>query len=157
MKERYPFFRDEEEQSRAVIGESAIEPDLNGHFEKPYAILTQKHLYCKNEQGNFIVPVDQIRSAGQKAASAVPNLEQLGLVLAAFAAVLSVIVLPNISNYWAAKIPFLLGDFAIFGGLSFYWREKRPKIAFALLAAFSIIFYIILLYSLYYISHHFVG
>lgn len=64
MKERYPFFREETERSLAVIGESAIEPDLNGQFEKSYAVLTSKQLYCKNERGNFIVENAQLLKAG---------------------------------------------------------------------------------------------
>lgn len=56
MREQYPFFREEDERTRAVIGEDAAESDLNGEYQKPYAILTQKRLYCKNETGNYITP-----------------------------------------------------------------------------------------------------
>lgn len=54
MREQYPFFREEDERTRAVIGADAAEADLGGEYQKPYAILTQKRLYCKNEAGNFI-------------------------------------------------------------------------------------------------------
>ena len=55
MKQQYPFFRDEDEQTKAVIGEDVIEADLNGEFQKPYAVLTQKRFYAKDWRGNFIV------------------------------------------------------------------------------------------------------
>lgn len=64
MREQYPFFRDDNEKTQAVIGEEAANADLNGDYQKPYAILTQKRLYCKNEQGNFIADVAAIKSAG---------------------------------------------------------------------------------------------
>lgn len=65
MREQYPFFRDGDEQTRAVIGEEAINADLDGEYQKPYAVLTQKRLYCKNEQGNFITDASTLRSAGK--------------------------------------------------------------------------------------------
>ncbi|WP_251445120.1 hypothetical protein [Vermiculatibacterium agrestimuris] len=65
MREQYPFFRDGDEQTRAVIGEEAINADLDGEYQKPYAVLTQKRLYCKNEQGNFITDAAALRSAGK--------------------------------------------------------------------------------------------
>lgn len=65
MREQYPFFRDDDEQTRAVIGEEAARADLDGDYQKPYAILTQKRLYCKNEQGNFITDTTTIKSAGK--------------------------------------------------------------------------------------------
>lgn len=64
MREQYPFFREEDERTQAVLGEDAAEADLNGEYQKPYAILTQKQLYCKNEAGNFIVPAANLRGAG---------------------------------------------------------------------------------------------
>lgn len=64
MIERYPFFRDTDERTRAVIGEDAIAADLSGTYQKPYAVLTQKRLYCKNERGNFITEASSVRSAG---------------------------------------------------------------------------------------------
>lgn len=66
MREQYPFFREEDERTQAVIGEDAVEADLSGKYQKPYAILTQKRLYCKNEAGNFIVPSADLRGAGKK-------------------------------------------------------------------------------------------
>ena len=30
MREQYPFFREEDERTRAVIGEDAVEADLSG-------------------------------------------------------------------------------------------------------------------------------
>ena len=65
MREQYPFFRDGDEQTRAVIGEEAAGADLDGEYQKPYAVLTQKRLYCKNEQGNFITDASTLRSAGK--------------------------------------------------------------------------------------------
>ncbi len=65
MREQYPFFRDGDEQTRAVIGEEAVDADLDGEYQKPYAVLTQKRLYCKNEQGNFITDAAAVRSAGK--------------------------------------------------------------------------------------------
>ena len=62
MTEKYPFFREEDETAQAVIGEDAIASDLNGAYQKPYAVLTQKRVYCKNEQGNVITDVSALRS-----------------------------------------------------------------------------------------------
>lgn len=64
MKIQYPFFRDPDECTWAVIGEGAAEADLEGSYQKPYAILTQKRLYCKNDLGNFITENSDLRSAG---------------------------------------------------------------------------------------------
>lgn len=66
MREQYPFFREEGERTQAVIGEDAAEADLNGAYQKPYAILTQKRLYCKNEQGNFIIPTQNLLGAAME-------------------------------------------------------------------------------------------
>ena len=63
MMEKYPFFREEDERTQAVIGEDAIASDLEGTYQKPYAVLTQKRLYCKNEQGNYIIDTRSIASA----------------------------------------------------------------------------------------------
>lgn len=65
MREQYPFFRDRDEQTQAIIGEEAVNADLDGDYQKPYAVLTQKRLYCKNEQGNFITDASALRSAGR--------------------------------------------------------------------------------------------
>lgn len=65
MIEKYPFFREAGEQTKAAIGEDAIAADLNGTYQKPYAVLTQKRLYCKNERGNFITDAAALRSAGK--------------------------------------------------------------------------------------------
>lgn len=62
---QYPFFRDEEETAIAVIGEKAAVADLEGTYERPYAVLTQKRLYCKNEAGNFVMEVSQIQEIGE--------------------------------------------------------------------------------------------
>lgn len=45
MREQYPFFRDRDEQTQAIIGEEAVNADLDGEYQKPYAVLTQKRLY----------------------------------------------------------------------------------------------------------------
>ena len=63
MKEQYPFFRSEDEHTLAVIGEEAAASDLDGIYQKPYAVLTEKYLYCKNEGGNFITEASGLRSA----------------------------------------------------------------------------------------------
>ena len=47
MREQYPFFRDGDEKTQAIIGEEAVSTDLEGQYQKPYAVLTQKRLYCK--------------------------------------------------------------------------------------------------------------
>ncbi len=65
MREQYPFFRDGDEQTQAVIGEEAVSADLDGDYQKPYAVLTQKRLYCKNEQGNFITDASALQSASK--------------------------------------------------------------------------------------------
>ena len=65
MTERYPFFREEDEQTIAVIGEEAVASDLNGTYQKPYAVLTMKRVYCKNETGNYIAEASSLRSAGK--------------------------------------------------------------------------------------------
>lgn len=64
MIETYPFFREEDERTQAVIGEHAIVSDLEGSYQKPYAVLTQKRLYCKTAHGNFIINSDNVLSAG---------------------------------------------------------------------------------------------
>lgn len=71
MTEVYPFFRDEDERTLAVIGEEAVAADLNGVYQKPYAVLTSSRLYCKGNRlsgnttthGNFIVDIADISSA----------------------------------------------------------------------------------------------
>lgn len=68
MREQYPFFRDVDERTQAVIGEEAADSDLNGEYQKPYAILSQKRLYCKNEQGNFIADGRSVRFQGREKA-----------------------------------------------------------------------------------------
>ncbi len=146
MKERYPFFRDESEQSQAVIGESAIESDLNGHFEKPYAILTEKHLYCKNEMGNYIVESDRLQSAGVKAASTVSTLFWIAFSIAALATVLLIYFFVTMSKHWdssllAEKMLPLLFALALLG-LSLAFMKKRPKVALALLAAHSLLLFL---------------
>lgn len=65
MREQYPFFRDGDEKTQAIIGEEAVNADLDGAYQKPYAILTQKRLYCKNEQGNFITDASALQSANK--------------------------------------------------------------------------------------------
>lgn len=65
MREQYPFFRDRDEQTQAIIGEEAVNADLDGEYQKPYAVLTQKRLYCKNEKGNFITDAATLKSAGK--------------------------------------------------------------------------------------------
>lgn len=65
MREQYPFFRDADERTLAVIGGEAADSDLNGVYQKPYAILTQKRLYCKNERGNFIIDSSKLLGAGR--------------------------------------------------------------------------------------------
>lgn len=62
MREQYPFFRDTDEQTQAVVGADAVDADLDGKYQKPYAVLTQNRLYCKNEQGNFITGISNILS-----------------------------------------------------------------------------------------------
>lgn len=63
MTKQYPFFREEDEETLAVIGEEAVAADLNGTYHKPYAVLTKKRLYCKNEAGNFITETGALKSA----------------------------------------------------------------------------------------------
>lgn len=59
---RYPFFKDAEEQTVAVLGEKAIAADLEGKYSVPYAVLTQRYLYCKNETGNYVTEVADIEA-----------------------------------------------------------------------------------------------
>ena len=60
---KYPFFKEDDETTLAVIGERYAASDLNGEYQRPYAILTQKRLYCKNESGNFILKTSEIYTA----------------------------------------------------------------------------------------------
>lgn len=60
---KYSFFQSEEEETVAVIGESAAASDLEGTYRGPYAVLTKERLYCKNEEGNFIIAASEILSA----------------------------------------------------------------------------------------------
>lgn len=144
MRERYPFFRDEDERSRAVIGESAIEPDLNGHFEKPYAILTPKRLYCKNEQGNFIVETDRIKSVGEKAGLPMPVLGWVVLGLVFLLSALWVMFLasgafgPGWTSRTGDALPLFLCVLVVLL-MSFIWIRKRPQVMLACLMVGSII------------------
>ncbi|MBD5153856.1 MAG: hypothetical protein HDT15_01955 [Oscillibacter sp.] len=61
-EEHYSFFRDEDEKTLAVIGGNYIASDLEGHYRFPYAVLTEKHLYCKNDAGNYVVDTAEIRN-----------------------------------------------------------------------------------------------
>lgn len=63
MRETYPFFREADERTRAVIGEAAVDADLRGDYQKPYAVLSQKRLYCRNETGNYIAEAGGVRDA----------------------------------------------------------------------------------------------
>jgi len=65
MREQYPFFRDADERTLGVLGEEAADADLKGNYEKPYAVLSDKRLYCKNEQGNFIADARTLRMEGR--------------------------------------------------------------------------------------------
>lgn len=58
----YPFFQQEDEKTIAVLGEQAAAADLEGTYRMPYAVLTQKRLYCKNEAGNFVVESSDLLS-----------------------------------------------------------------------------------------------
>ena len=60
---KYPFFKEDDETTLAVIGERYAASDLNGEYQRPYAILTQKRLYCKNESANFILKTSEIYTA----------------------------------------------------------------------------------------------
>lgn len=144
MKEKYPFFRDENEQSQAIIGESAIESDLQSHFEKPYAVLTQKRLYCKNEMGNFIVETEQLHSAGVIGATAASKLSQAVSFIAALATALLIYFFVSISGKnrdQSGKIIPLLFVMALLG-LSLVFMKKRPKMALALLAVHSLLLFL---------------
>lgn len=142
MKERYPFFRDETEHSLAVIGESAVEPDLNGQFEKPYAVLTSKWLYVKNERGNFMVPTDQVQRAGQGVVPAMVTLIRAIFALAALYTFFAVFCYSSVLREEAGPLPALLCIFAICGGLSLYFVKERAKLSAILLAVYSFLFYL---------------
>lgn len=58
----YPFFQEEDEKTIAVLGEQAAAADLEGTYRMPYAVLTQKRLYCKNDAGNFVVESSDLLS-----------------------------------------------------------------------------------------------
>lgn len=64
--EKYPFFQDEDEKTIAVIGGQFAAADLGGTYQAPYAILTQKKLYCKNEAGYFIKDASKITTMQMK-------------------------------------------------------------------------------------------
>lgn len=132
MTERYPFFRDEEEQTRAVIAEGAVDSDLNGTFVKPYAVLTQKRLYCKTKQGNFITSADQLRSAGPGSA---PQMSALGWVTLVIAALITLIqaftILSSTSPTPAMILLLVLTVASLVPSLVF--SEKKPKLSLALL------------------------
>lgn len=140
MKERYTFFRDESEQSQAVIGESAIESDLNGRFDKPYAVLTKKYLYCKNEMGNFIVETDQLQSAGIKATPAASTLSWVAFSVAALATALLIYCFVTMSILSEKLLPLIF--VLVLLGLSFALMKKRPKVALALLAVHSLLLFL---------------
>lgn len=90
MSEKYPFFRDADEQTRAVIGGEALTSDLNGTYQKPYAVLTSRRLYCKNERGNFIVENGKLLGAGKsQSASLFTQLLWIALGVDVFALLMS--------------------------------------------------------------------
>ena len=91
MRKQYPFFRDGNEQTRAVIGEEAAAADLDGEYQKPYAILSSKRLYCKNEQGNFIADGKTVRMAGREK----PKRPMLALVSALLLVAILLVQLPG--------------------------------------------------------------
>lgn len=91
MREQYPFFRDGDEQTQAVIGEEAASADLDGEYQKPYAILSNKRLYCKNEQGNFIADGKTVRMAGREK----PKRPMLALVSALLLVSILLVQLPG--------------------------------------------------------------
>ena len=100
---RYPFFKDEDENAVAVIGEDAVMSDLDGAYTKPYAVLTQRRLYCKNEAGTFITDVSEVQKIEHiniktKIKSAGANLWLIGLaiVILTLLAVRSVFVLLSV-------------------------------------------------------------
>lgn len=144
MKEKYPFFRDESEQSQAIIGESAIESDLHGHFEKPYAVLTQKRLYCKNEMGNFIVEAEQLQSAGVTGATVASKLSQAVFFIAALATALLTYLFVSISRQYKDQSEKIIPLVFVLGllGLSLAFMKKRPKMALALLAVHSLLLFL---------------
>ncbi len=144
MTERYSFFQDEAEKSQAIIGESAIIADLNGTFEKPYAVLTQQRLYCKNEQGNFIVNADQIQTANRAAAPIMPVLGWVVFAIAALSVALlallssDILISFNVFND-KRKILFLFFGASTMLCLSLVWVRKRPEVTLIFLIASSIL------------------
>ncbi len=140
MKERYPFFREEAERTQAVIGEAGIDADLNGTFEKPYAVLTRERLYCKTQQGNFIAPADQILRAGRGGAPGMPSYGWILLVLAVFATlVMAVTVLCLAYDFRRpASVYLSMVLCLVLLAAAFVFFRKRPKLALIALVAYGV-------------------
>lgn len=140
MTEKYPFFREADEQTKTVIGEDAIAADLNGTYQKPYAVLTQKRLYCKNERGNFIVGADKLLGANMAQNAVAKN-----LLWAAFAVDMLYAVLVGILAYFFTKVRTVINTsfvaivaIAICLVAFLLVRKKHPKISPLLLGIGSI-------------------
>lgn len=141
MTQRYPFFRDEAERTQAVIGEAGIAADLNGTFEKPYAVLTGERLYCKTRQGNFITPVEQLLRAGRVPVPGMPGYGWVLLVLDTFVSVVLAMVSFMLSH--AVENPGLVNvclalNLAMLV-LAFVTAWRNPKLALAALVAHTVV------------------
>ena len=136
MIEKYPFFREESEKTRAVIGENAAVSDLNGAFQSPYAVLTEKRLYLKNERGNFIVDADNIKGADMPLSlSYTFKLPLIAFGLNAvmfFYFLIDLAILYFNNEYIYFNIPIIMIDLflmLILPSLFFFVRKKAPNIA----------------------------
>lgn len=149
MTEKYPFFREADEQTKAVIGEDAIVADLNGTYQKPYAVLTQKRLYCKNERGNFIVGANKLLGANsvqnptfQNLLWAVFAIDALNSVLAGIGIMGMIIEISNLLISRAVVIGVGVIDviaIAICLIAFLLVRKKNPKISLLLLCVATVL------------------
>lgn len=177
MTKKYSFFRDGDEQAQAVIGEDAIAADLNGTYQKPYAVLTQKRLYCKNERGNFIVGADKLLGADLEQNASNQNILwiafaviALGLILvvgngrAIYRGLISYYEFYGSDNYYAerfARIRANLTIWTIFFAISIIClivflisQRKRSKISPFLLCITPIVQIASVIYYIYIICNY---
>lgn len=151
---KYSFFQSEEEETVAVIGESAVASDLEGIYRGPYAVLTKERLYCKNEDGNFIMAVSEVLSAKENTPRRHEWAFWAAVVIAIMGWIYILITLySEISNGYDGHIYLYVTIAIIAAGISIYFHSrndlKKTSIAlvFTCLYLPNIIFVAIYLYQ----------
>lgn len=159
---KYSFFQSEDEETIAVIGEKAAVSDLEGTYRGPYAVLTKERLYCKNEDGNFRIPVSEILSAKQTTTRNFEWALLISITLSILAATMLLLdFLADISGgYGIIPIDFLLPFSAIFTAviaIYFHRRKDLKKTSIALVLTILLTgiyaFFLNVIFALIYLYH----